>query len=163
MYKDIHHSIIQWKDVEVSLNVNLWENKYINVVDTYKVHYSAESSSRLDAYMRILRHLKGITLSLKSDLYLITIYISVKYTLKSNNTYIAQSLTKIYKLTLLKWLPMVRKRTNSKDWKRNVEIKIREDPIYIPILFPDINCKEGLNTLWIWVLKRKKEWLMKEE
>lgn len=32
-------------------------------------------------------HLKGIVLSKKSDLYLNTIYISVKYTLKSNYTY----------------------------------------------------------------------------
>lgn len=49
MYKDIHHSIIWWQDVEVNLSVNLWENKYINVVDAYKIYYLAESNSKLDA------------------------------------------------------------------------------------------------------------------
>ena len=87
MYKDIHHSIIQWQDVEVSLSVNLSENKYINEVDAYKVYYSAESSSRLDVYMGMLMNLKDIMLSKKSDTCLNMTYISVKYTLQSNNTH----------------------------------------------------------------------------
>lgn len=42
---------------------------------------------------------------------------------------------------------MVRKELIVRMEREMWKIKIKEDPIYIPILLPDINCKEGLNTL----------------
>ena len=35
MYKDIHHAITCWQDVEGKQTICLWESKYINVLEAH--------------------------------------------------------------------------------------------------------------------------------